>query len=59
MFEKINLIISEGFYNKTAEIILHLEEAEKINLKLNVFGLTLTVDRTSQETLDNITSNVC
>ena len=59
MFEKINLIISEGFYNKTAEIIELLEEAEKINLKLNGFGLILTVDRTSQETLDNITSNVC
>jgi hypothetical protein len=59
MLEKINLIISEGFYDKTSEIIWLLEEAEKINLKLNIFGLTLTVDRTNQETLDNITSNVC
>lgn len=59
MLKKINLIISDEFYENTSEIIWLLQEAEKINLKLNVFGLILTVDRTSQETLDNITSNVC
>lgn len=59
MLEKINLIISEEFYEKTSELIEILEEVKKINLKLNAFGLGLSIDRTSQETLNIITSDVC
>ena len=58
MSEKINLVISEDFYKKISELKELLDEAEKINVKLSVFGLGLTVNRTCQETFNSIFSNV-
>ena len=57
MLEEINLIIPKEFYTKTSEIISLLKEAEIINLKLNFHGLKLTVNRTSQKSSQDITSD--
>ena len=57
MLEEINLIIPKEFYTKTSEIISLLKEAEIINLKLNFYGLKLTVNRTSQKSSLDITSD--
>ena len=57
MSKKINLTVSDDFYKKISEIKELLEQAEKINVELSVFGLSLTIDRTCQVPLNDVFSD--